>query len=456
MSRDNRDDVAALVRDAVAHAGAGRIEPAVGSLRAALSLDFDIELADAVGQLDGLPEGVTVDLVELIPSWIDRVRHDPDDFEVVVDFDIGPESAREPARDDLPAEPHEQRTTDPSLAAGRARARYQAAAPPPPAHRPSGRGAAPEVSAPDPADDWSLGGEPASASRSAGEAESLDAFEVPSSQEISVPSFSDWGDAPPPVPESRPVTERFTFTPVDQPAVAATPNEAVTRPPAEEPAGRADWGEEPSLRLNRGRATEPETAPAPRFTTEKLGSTPGPVEVSGDATPSPMYYDPLREAPRPTDATAGAAGFGRVRPSSIRRARPAEEVAPAPERLEDLLAAAQTSMRRGDLGRAEELIAEVLKRDPGQGEAIALRKAVRRQLANMRRAALEPLSRVPIQNLQAIMRAGERLNPRMMFFLNLVDGTMTLQDVIDLSGAPSEEAAEQLVELIEGGLIVFR
>lgn len=133
---------------------------------------------------------------------------------------------------------------------------------------------------------------------------------------------------------------------------------------------------------------------------------------------------------------------GRLRPAGDNRPR---------QPVSDLLDRVRVLLGRSDLASANQLVNEVLASDPGHGEAQSLARDITGRLAMLRVAMLEPMDRIPIQNLAAAAEAG--LSPRSMFVLSMADGSSSLEDLIDLSGMSRSDATEILAELIEKGAL---
>lgn len=520
MTNDSTQ-AAGHVKAAIALAQLGKLDAAIHSLRTALGLEFDIELADAVGRLDGLPDGTVIDLASYLPSWHDELNADEDAFDIVVegfedargslerrgahesfdDFgDLG--DSRSAAAYDaqaVPTVPIDSADAARARAATLGRARYAGVAPPPPAHR-RGLRNADEESGADESGFHSTPSRPGVAAEPEWrESTAEPANQVPETPARSAPTDGfggfddfDFGDGPSEptdrlrwseavggadafeLQHAEDVLEDIEGYPLELPQTGPRPAANagdVTRPPGP---SVPDWGEQPSVRkapptVEKVRAaSEPDwMAPTPLPTpvvAEADRETPAMNPL--DATPAPSYYDPLRDAPSQV-ANDSREAFGVVRNSSVRKARaadPASVVAAAPRanaepvhrRVDEMLAEAVQHMRRGDLSLADSMIERVLEREPRNAEALNLRNGLRKQLANLRMRALEPLDRIPRQDLRAIMNSGNSLNPRRMFILSLVDGTMSLRDIVDLSGSAPDEASELLLSLVDEGLIVFR
>lgn len=579
-------EVASLVRSAIARSETGDLDGAIDALRRALALDFDIEVADAVGQLDGIPQGTRFDLRGALPQTVARIHadglDDDDDFDIVVDVGDFADPTHSSVR--RPTVPTDERPTvpvphlDPIASLRAAKARYAAAAPPPPAHRRTGAMA--PISSDDApgsrdVDDW---GPPVA--RPAAAAPPPESAPPPPVRQ----ALASTPVAPPAVPRDTPLaidSSQVAAALAEQHALiaaaearaaaaearlheerrraaeAAAAQEAreaefraaeaaaaerarqlaaqaaeseLARQAAEEharaehlarereEARRAAEAAEAARRAEAAAQLAPvaasvhvvdenaNTAPGDRTTPDvnDLGgfgaavpdwadapsarrAAPAPVEplhptekigapaAALDETPPPSAYNPMVDAPSTAPAQHEGDNWGVLRtgnqkrlagteasagveqtPLSIGAVAVARVDAPAPQSVQSLLNEAAQAMRRGDLAHADAVVKQVLEREPRNAEALALRSSLRRHMADLRMRALEPMSRIPRQNLRVIMQASNALNPRLMFVLGLVDGTLSLSDLIDLSGAAPDEAAELLLSLVEQGFITFR
>jgi hypothetical protein len=67
-----------------------------------------------------------------------------------------------------------------------------------------------------------------------------------------------------------------------------------------------------------------------------------------------------------------------------------------------------------------------------------------------------PLTRVPLVVLTNEQLIALPLDPRRAFLLSLIDGTLTVEDVLDVCGLERAEAIEMLAALVQNGIIVLR
>jgi hypothetical protein len=103
----------------------------------------------------------------------------------------------------------------------------------------------------------------------------------------------------------------------------------------------------------------------------------------------------------------------------------------------------------GALRRAEGILA----RDPAHGLAFEVHRVASEQVERLLTDRLGGPSRV----LRVVMPMHEirhlQLDPRAGFFIMLLDGTATLEEILDMAGMPSLEALRLLVELQQQGVL---
>ncbi len=116
-----------------------------------------------------------------------------------------------------------------------------------------------------------------------------------------------------------------------------------------------------------------------------------------------------------------------------------------------LLEQARALASRGDLASAVELLDEILSSDPQHLEAQELRADVGKRIGMLRLSALEPLDRVPRLDVGKVTTV--RLTPQSMFIVSLADGSLTLRDMIDMSGMSVLAAAEIIGDLINADVL---
>lgn len=440
MAHDS-DTHEALLSDALKLAETGSVSAAADALRSALEVDFQPDVAAVLAHFERYLSGGGGDTAQILAELRDIVQDDDDFFgsdlivedpatqsETPVDTDAVPPPAADPFAgldpfETAPRKPAEgpvsertrEETAEPSVRRGSLLdklddvpdapsktagsetrgARYRGTAPPPPSHR--RRGAerpAPtprQPTPPEPADD-------------------LDDFDL------------------------------FGGGPTSGSHLDIEP-EVVT-----------DSGAIDALAGGGGPRSQSDTAPTPaagrvrRPTLQESGAQTavGRPVGRGDADAKANASTPAGGSP--VTPSASSKETGRIRP-----------VDNGPERrlpVAMLIDRAKNLMGRGDLASAAEIIGEALNVEPGHGEALRLRDDLNHRLGVLRMDALEPLDRVPTADLGAAQGAPQ-LGQRAMYLLTMVDGSLSLQDLIDLSGVPALEAATLLSELIELGALRF-
>ncbi|MCB9521198.1 MAG: hypothetical protein H6698_01510 [Myxococcales bacterium] len=199
-------------------------------------------------------------------------------------------------------------------------------------------------------------------------------------------------------------------------------------------------------------ATPIDTEVAPAAPTRPVGREPMPPATQPAprprAAPAALTAAQVATPPQamPAVATAQTVKTGKFQPVA---ASPSRLVVPAAELIERV----KIMLGKGDLASADQLVRDVLASEPGNAEALRLQRDIVAKLSMLKMASLQPLDRVPRADLGAV--AGASLNPRSMFLLSQVDGTSTLQDIIDMSGMSAGDAADQLAELIAKGVLRF-
>lgn len=231
------------------------------------------------------------------------------------------------------------------------------------------------------------------------------------------PVFSPASRRPQPAPASE--------TPVPQ-AEAPAPQAATAAPP-EEPASR------PTGRTLQTSRPQPHVGPADD------------VEPPRQEAETTDFQDESTAAP--ADSNPAGAMIRRQRGASD----PSIKVGPT-QLAARAMAEARQARDRGDLGRALDELQRVLELDPAHVEALSMTHNLRRQLARLRLAQLEPLDRVPLPNLAA----ASKMTSEFVFILQFADGVSTLQDVVDLTGWPQDKVVDNLLQMIEQQVLYFR
>ncbi|MCS6915758.1 MAG: hypothetical protein NZ890_21325 [Myxococcota bacterium] len=174
-------------------------------------------------------------------------------------------------------------------------------------------------------------------------------------------------------------------------------------------------------------------APAPAESSRPLK-----VQVRSGESPEFIvdFDDVLSAEPEPT---------GTQLPPPPVPAKPPPSPSVQPNRLEE----AQRAVGRGDLETAYRIAEEIIQQVGGDPGASALRPHLS-QLASIYEAMLRPMDRIP--------RAGslpQDLEPASAFLLSLLDGSMSIEDALTISGMERLRGARTLVALMRRGLLIF-
>jgi hypothetical protein len=122
----------------------------------------------------------------------------------------------------------------------------------------------------------------------------------------------------------------------------------------------------------------------------------------------------------------------------------------------DLLRRMRDKQAAGDYSGALDCAEQLLATDPGEEEASRCRLRCRDVLTQMLTARLSPLSQRPEVAVAASQLRWLSLDHRAGFVLSLVDGSSSVDEILDASGMPRLEALKLVVELVSERLIVLR
>jgi hypothetical protein len=168
------------------------------------------------------------------------------------------------------------------------------------------------------------------------------------------------------------------------------------------------------------------------------------------ATPSP----PATKSP-PVDAEPRS-----LSPSSIEAAVLGAIGSPAPEiterTIEDPIAEMRTRFSLGDYSGALEVAELLLAEDPDDAEVVDCADKCRTVLEGMYAARLGSLEQVPAVIVQRTQLRWLSIDHRAGFVLSLIDGSSSLEMVLDVSGMPRLDAMRILVELIAQRIVALR
>ena len=147
-------------------------------------------------------------------------------------------------------------------------------------------------------------------------------------------------------------------------------------------------------------------------------------------------------------------------PSSIEAAVLGAIGSPAPEiterTIEDPMAEMRTRFSLGDYSGALEVAELLLAEDPADAEVADCADKCRTVLEGMYAARLGSLEQVPAVIVQRTQLRWLSIDHRAGFVLSLIDGSSSLEMILDVSGMPRLDAMRILVELIAQRIVALR
>jgi hypothetical protein len=133
---------------------------------------------------------------------------------------------------------------------------------------------------------------------------------------------------------------------------------------------------------------------------------------------------------------------------------------PAPEiterTIEDPIAEMRERFSLGDYTGALEMAELLLAEEPGNLEAAECGENCRTVLEGMFAARLGPLDRVPMVVVPRTQMRWLSIDHRAGFILSLVDGSSTVEQILDVCGMPRLDALRILHELVQQKIVAFR
>jgi hypothetical protein len=133
---------------------------------------------------------------------------------------------------------------------------------------------------------------------------------------------------------------------------------------------------------------------------------------------------------------------------------------PGPEITERWIEDPSAEMRErfslGDYTGALEMVELILADDPANLEAAECGENCRTVLENMYSAKLGPTDRVPMIIVPRTQMRWLSIDHRAGFILSLVDGTSSVEMLLDVSGMPRLDALRILHELVQQRIVAFR
>jgi hypothetical protein len=133
---------------------------------------------------------------------------------------------------------------------------------------------------------------------------------------------------------------------------------------------------------------------------------------------------------------------------------------PAPEiterTIEDPVAEMRERFSLGDYTGALEMSELILAEEPGDLEAAECGENCRSVLENMFAAKIGPLDRVPTVVVPRTQMRWLTMDHRAGFILSLIDGSSSVEMILDVSGMPKLDALRILHELVMQRIVALR
>jgi hypothetical protein len=124
--------------------------------------------------------------------------------------------------------------------------------------------------------------------------------------------------------------------------------------------------------------------------------------------------------------------------------------------IEDPAAEMRERFSLGDYTGALEMSELILAEEPGNLEAAECGENCRSVLENMYAARLGPLDRVPMVVVPRTQMRWLSMDHRAGFILSLIDGSSSVDLILDVCGMPKLDALRILQELVQQKIVAFR
>jgi hypothetical protein len=266
---------------------------------------------------------------------------------------------------------------------------------------------------------------------------------------------------PPEPPDDVHANERPTVNPpFDLEAFAR-----VASAPSEQPRARSDAPTNRPPSLHGIPQFEPEPRTARITLTNEVEQERARAQSGRSVTSSVLSIANARASSSPQVAAVQAAEDGGpppgAAPSSIEAAvlDAIGESAP-PEiterMIEDPVAEMRERFSLGDYSGALEMSELILAEEPDHVDAAECAENCRTVLENMYAARLGPLDRVPVVLVPRAQMRWLSMDHRAGFVLSLIDGSSSVDMVLDVSGMPKLDALRILHELVQQKIVSFR
>jgi hypothetical protein len=269
--------------------------------------------------------------------------------------------------------------------------------------------------------------------------------------------------AAPPLPAAEPVeseNDRPTVNPPFDLEAFARSASGVTIPPGgavphPTPAPPEDEGVRSKqitltneIELERARAQSAVRSEPPRRPTPSVLSI---ADARAKSSPSVPHVPPAAAHAQPATSASSieAAVLDAIGGSS-----PPPEI--TERTIDDPVAEMRERFSLGDYTGALEMAELILAEEPGNQEAAECGESCRRVLEGMYAARLGALNRVPMVIVPRTQMRWLSIDHRAGFILSLVDGSSSVEMILDVCGMPKLDALRILHELVQQKIVAFR
>jgi hypothetical protein len=223
--------------------------------------------------------------------------------------------------------------------------------------------------------------------------------------------------------------------------------DAPTQPPPAPGAGPDSEMRERQITLTDEVELEAARLASTKHTEPPSAGRPSALSIADARAPS-SPPGPVASPRSPTPTSIEAAVLGAIKSS------------PPPEITERTIDDPAAEMRErfslGDYTGALEMSELILAEEPGDLEAAECGENCRSVLERMYAARLGPLDRVPMVVVPRTQMRWLSMDHRAGFILSLIDGSSSLELILDVCGMPRLDALRILQELVQQKIVAFR
>jgi hypothetical protein len=238
-----------------------------------------------------------------------------------------------------------------------------------------------------------------------------------------------------------PRPRRLTESPTVRPPL---PDGTVPEPRAEQITLTNEIELEKARAMSAGAGTSSWPAGPDRRAEAPRHPTPGPLSMANARAPSAPNM-PVARNPSPSSIEAAVLGvIGNAGPEIVERT------------IDDPIAEMRERFSLGDYTGALEIAELMLAEDPDDSAAAECAQSCRGVLEGMYAARLGPLDRVPEVLVQRTQLRWLSIDHRAGFVLSLIDGSSTLEMILDVCGMPKLDAIRILHELVQQKIVALK